>query len=145
MTELILRECMEKSQAKSSLAKPEIDNNVKIELSKEHLKELRNNAYSGTEEEDVVDHIAKVLEISNLIKTPNIDTNRLHVYVFPFSLTGVAQTWWIIEGSNKITTWSEGTKLNLLELVLKSKIIKIALVRLIYDPKSFEFADPRSP
>ncbi|GKC79332.1 hypothetical protein Tco_1130106 [Tanacetum coccineum] len=41
MTELILRECMEKAQAKSSLAKPKIDNNVKIELSKEHLKELR--------------------------------------------------------------------------------------------------------
>ncbi|GKC20856.1 hypothetical protein Tco_1023006 [Tanacetum coccineum] len=28
-----------------------------------------------------------------------MDTNRLHVYVFPFSLTGVAQTWWIIEGT----------------------------------------------
>ncbi|GJX05032.1 hypothetical protein Tco_0190948 [Tanacetum coccineum] len=60
MTEIILRECMEKAQAKSSLAKLKIDNNVKIELSKEHLKELRNNCYSGTEEEDVVDHIAKV-------------------------------------------------------------------------------------
>ncbi|GJZ60619.1 hypothetical protein Tco_0616435 [Tanacetum coccineum] len=94
MTELLLRECYgKKIQAKSSLAKPEVDNNVKIELSKEHLKELRNNAYSGTEEEDVVDHIAKVLKISNLIKTPNMDTDRLRVYVFPFSLTGVAQTW----------------------------------------------------
>ncbi|GJT10530.1 hypothetical protein Tco_0857572 [Tanacetum coccineum] len=63
MTELILRECMEKAQAKSSLAKPKIDNNVKIKLSKEHLKELRNYAFSGSKEEDVVDHIAKVLEI----------------------------------------------------------------------------------
>ncbi|GKC59783.1 hypothetical protein Tco_1087381 [Tanacetum coccineum] len=90
MIELILRECMEKAQAKSSPAIPKIDNNVKTKLSKEHLKELRNNVYGGTEDEDVVDHIAKVLEISNLIKTPDMDTDRLRVYVFPFSLTGVA-------------------------------------------------------
>ncbi|GJY78075.1 hypothetical protein Tco_0483876 [Tanacetum coccineum] len=79
MTELILRECMEKAQAKSSPAKLKIDNNVKTELSKKHLKELRNNVYSGTEDEDVVDHIDKVLKISNLIKTPDMDTGRLGV------------------------------------------------------------------
>ncbi|GJR92906.1 hypothetical protein Tco_0265080 [Tanacetum coccineum] len=79
MTELILRECMEKAQAESSLAKPKINNNVKIELSKEHLNKLQNNAYSETDEEDVVAHIAKVLEISNLIKTPNMETDQLRV------------------------------------------------------------------
>ncbi|GJV49634.1 retrovirus-related pol polyprotein from transposon TNT 1-94 [Tanacetum coccineum] len=93
MTKLILRECMEKAQAESGLAKPKIDNNVKIELSKENLKELRTNAYSGIKEEDVVDQIAKVLKIRNLIKTPNMDTDRLRVYVFSFSLTGVAREW----------------------------------------------------
>ncbi|GKD68629.1 hypothetical protein Tco_1322719, partial [Tanacetum coccineum] len=64
MTELILRECMEKAQAKSSPAKSKIDNNVKIELSKEHLKELCNNAYSESKEEDMVDHIAKMLDVT---------------------------------------------------------------------------------
>ncbi|GKC52869.1 hypothetical protein Tco_1075614 [Tanacetum coccineum] len=93
MTELILRECMENARAESSLAKPKIDNNVKIELSKEHLKELCNNAYSGSEEEDMIGHIAKVLEILDLIKIPNVDTNRLRVHVFPFSLTGAARKW----------------------------------------------------
>ncbi|GJS28788.1 hypothetical protein Tco_0489408 [Tanacetum coccineum] len=93
MTELFLRECIEKAQAESSLAKPKIDNNVKFKLNKEHLKELRNNSYSGSEEEDVVNHIAKVLEIIDLIKTPNVDTDRLRVHVFPFSLTGAAQKW----------------------------------------------------
>ncbi|GJW07782.1 hypothetical protein Tco_1570205 [Tanacetum coccineum] len=109
MTELILRECIEKAQAKSSLAKPKIYYNAKIELSKEHLKELRINAYSGSEEEYVVDHIAKVLEIlvSIKIKILNVDTDRLHVHVFPFSLTGVARKWWIDEGNDKITAWSE--------------------------------------
>ncbi|GKC95709.1 hypothetical protein Tco_1161151 [Tanacetum coccineum] len=107
MTELILRECVEKAQAESSLAKPNINKNVKIKLSKEHLKELRNNAYSRSEEEDVVDHIAKVLEILDSIKTPNMDTDRLRVHVFPFSLTGAAREWWINEGNDKITAWSE--------------------------------------
>nr|GEV00761.1 hypothetical protein [Tanacetum cinerariifolium] len=107
MTELILRECMEKAKAKSNLAKLKIENNVKIELSKEHLKELRNNAYSGSEEEDVVDHVAKVLEILNSIKTPNMDTDRLRVHIFPFSLTGVARKWCINEGNDKIIAWSE--------------------------------------
>ncbi|GJW16398.1 hypothetical protein Tco_0020531 [Tanacetum coccineum] len=82
MTELILRECVEKVQAESSLAKPKIDNNVKIELNNEHLKGLRNNAYNGSEEEDLVDHNAKVLEILDSIKTPNMDTNRLRAHVF---------------------------------------------------------------
>ncbi|GKC37667.1 hypothetical protein Tco_1050051 [Tanacetum coccineum] len=73
MTELILRECMEKAQADydSSLAKPKIDINAKIELSKEHLKELRSYAYRGSEKEDVIDHIAKVLEILDSIKIPD--------------------------------------------------------------------------
>ncbi|GKA83175.1 hypothetical protein Tco_0789923 [Tanacetum coccineum] len=93
MTELVLRECMEKAQADydSSLAKPKININARIKLSKEHLKELRNNAYSGSEEKDVIDHIAKVLEILDSIKIPNVDTDRLRVHVFPLSLTGAAR------------------------------------------------------
>ncbi|GJR96975.1 ribonuclease H-like domain-containing protein [Tanacetum coccineum] len=79
MTELILIECMEKAQAESSLAKTKIDNNMKIKLCKEHLMELQNNDYSGSKEEDMVDHIAKVLDILNLIKIPNMDTDRLRV------------------------------------------------------------------
>ncbi|GJT96371.1 putative reverse transcriptase domain-containing protein [Tanacetum coccineum] len=104
MIELILRECMEKAYAESSPAKPKINDNMKIELSKEHLKELLNNAYRGTKEEDVVDDIAKVLEILDLIKIPNVDTDRLRMHVFPFSLTGVVGKWWIDEGNDKITT-----------------------------------------
>ncbi|GJW73259.1 hypothetical protein Tco_0132629 [Tanacetum coccineum] len=96
-----LRECMEKAQAESSLAKPKIDINVKIKLSKEHLKELQNYDFSESKEEDMVDHIAKVLEILNSIKIPNVDTDRLRVHVFPFSLTGATRKWWINEGDDE--------------------------------------------
>ncbi|GJT26079.1 hypothetical protein Tco_1129209 [Tanacetum coccineum] len=39
-----------------------------------------------------------------------MDTDRLCVYVFPFSVTGVARKWWTNEGSDKITTWSEAVE-----------------------------------
>ncbi|GKB81946.1 hypothetical protein Tco_0948841 [Tanacetum coccineum] len=97
---------MEKAHAKSSPAKPKINDNVKIELSKKHLKELPNNAYRGTEEEDVVDHIAKDLKILDLIKILNVDTDRLCMHVFPSSLICASRKWWIDE-RNEITTWSE--------------------------------------
>nr|GEW73342.1 hypothetical protein [Tanacetum cinerariifolium] len=91
---------MEKAQAKSSLAIPKTDNDVKIKLSEEFLMKLRNNAYCGTDDEDVVDHIAKVLEMLILIKTSNVDTYHLRMMVFPCSLAGDARQWWINEESD---------------------------------------------
>ncbi|GKD50304.1 retrovirus-related pol polyprotein from transposon TNT 1-94, partial [Tanacetum coccineum] len=58
---------------------------------KEFLKELHINAFKGTDEEDVVDHIAKVIEMLDLIKTPNMNPDRLRMHVFPLSLTGAAR------------------------------------------------------
>ncbi|GJX01823.1 hypothetical protein Tco_0185736 [Tanacetum coccineum] len=100
-------ECMEKAQAKSGLALPKIDNDVNIKLNEEFLMELRSNAYRGTNDEDVVNHTAKVLEMLNLIKTPNVDTYHLRMMVFPLSLVGDARQWWINEGDGKITAWEE--------------------------------------
>ncbi|GKF80810.1 hypothetical protein Tco_0239412, partial [Tanacetum coccineum] len=37
-------------------------------------------------DEDVVDHIAKVLELPDLIKIPGVDSHRLRMKVFPPSL-----------------------------------------------------------
>ncbi|GJS34928.1 hypothetical protein Tco_0533310 [Tanacetum coccineum] len=107
MTELILKECMENAQVESSLAKSNTDNDRNIELSKEFLKELRSNAYHRMFDEDVVDHIAKVLEILDLIKMSNVDTHRLRMKFFPLSLADDARQWWIDEGDGKITTWKE--------------------------------------
>ncbi|GJY72858.1 hypothetical protein Tco_0477289 [Tanacetum coccineum] len=91
MTKLILRERMEKALAESNLAKPKTEDDMNIELSKQFLMELRSNAYYGMFDEDVVDHIAKVLEILDLIKTPNMDTDCLRIMVFPLSLADYAR------------------------------------------------------
>ncbi|GKF22978.1 hypothetical protein Tco_0075300 [Tanacetum coccineum] len=98
MTELIFKECMEKAQAESSLAKPNSNDDMNIELSKEFLMELQSNAYHGMFDEDVVDYIAKVLEILDLIKIPNVDSHQLCMKVFPLSPADDARQRWINEG-----------------------------------------------
>ncbi|GJU29854.1 hypothetical protein Tco_1173443 [Tanacetum coccineum] len=82
---------LDKARAEQSLAEPKTDSNVKFELSKELLTELRNNAYSRRVEEDVVDHIAKILEILDLIKIDNVDPFQIRMKVFHLSLVGDAR------------------------------------------------------
>ncbi|GJR27528.1 hypothetical protein Tco_1103760 [Tanacetum coccineum] len=101
MVEPTLKEFMEKAQTESSLSNNDLD----IKLIKELLIELKSNAYHGMFDEDVVEHITKVLEILDLIKTPNVDTDRLRTKVFPLSLAGDAKQWWIDEWDGKITAW----------------------------------------
>ncbi|GKC01317.1 hypothetical protein Tco_0987453 [Tanacetum coccineum] len=125
MTELILKECMEKSQAESSLAKPNTSDVTNIELSKECLMELQSNAYHGMFDEDVVDHIAKVLEMLDLIKTPYVDSHQLRMKVFPLSLADNARQWWINEGDGKITTWEE-----LVEIFSVSSILNPTMAKM---------------
>ncbi|GJZ66942.1 hypothetical protein Tco_0630182 [Tanacetum coccineum] len=77
---------LDEAHAKQCLAELKTNNDVKFELNMELLTELRNIAYSGRVEEDVVDHIAKILEILDLIKIANVDPFQLRIEVFPLSL-----------------------------------------------------------
>ncbi|GJR44280.1 hypothetical protein Tco_1312383 [Tanacetum coccineum] len=96
---------MEKAPTESNLSIT--SNNINIELSKEFLVELRKNIYHETYNEDVVDHIAKVIEMVDLIYIPGMDFHQLRMKVFPLSLADDAKEWWISEGDGKITTWEE--------------------------------------
>ncbi|GJS28168.1 hypothetical protein Tco_0488788 [Tanacetum coccineum] len=69
-----------------------------------------NNAYHRIFDEDVVDHIAKVLEMLDLINIPSVDSHRLRMKVFPLSLADDARQWWINDGEGKITAWEELVK-----------------------------------
>ncbi|GKB56473.1 hypothetical protein Tco_0912659, partial [Tanacetum coccineum] len=55
---------------------------------------------------DVTNHIAKVLKITEWIKIPNVEINKLRLYVFLKSLKGDAQTWWNNEINETTITWS---------------------------------------
>ncbi|GKB70832.1 hypothetical protein Tco_0932244 [Tanacetum coccineum] len=84
--------------------------NAQFKLSDEFLKMLRDNAFNGIDGGNVVDHTAKVLEILELIKIPNVNPNQLRLYVFPLSLTRAAQKWWMDKVDGKVTTWGELTE-----------------------------------
>ncbi|GJS02862.1 zinc finger, CCHC-type containing protein [Tanacetum coccineum] len=71
------------------------------------LSELQKNIYHGTHYEDVVDHIAKVLKMVDLIYVSRVDSHQLRMKVFPISLADDAKEWWISYGDEKITTWEE--------------------------------------
>ncbi|GJX84802.1 putative reverse transcriptase domain-containing protein [Tanacetum coccineum] len=105
MAKPILNENMEKAQTESNLSIT--SNDIEIKLNKEFLMELQKNIYHRTYNEDVVDYIAKVLKMVDLIYVPGVDSHQLRMKVFPLSLADDAKEWWISEGDGKITTWEE--------------------------------------
>ncbi|GJZ72511.1 hypothetical protein Tco_0636362 [Tanacetum coccineum] len=59
----------------------------KFKIGDEFMKILHDNAYNGMDVGDVIDHIAKILEISEWIKIPNVDKNELRLNAFSNSLS----------------------------------------------------------
>ncbi|GJX72074.1 hypothetical protein Tco_0309245 [Tanacetum coccineum] len=105
MAELISEEYIVNAQNESNLSIT--SNDINMELSNEFLVELRKSAYHGWIDEDVMNHIAKVLEMVDLIYVHGVDSHRLRMKVFPLSLADDARQWWINEGEGKITVWEE--------------------------------------
>ncbi|GKE15949.1 hypothetical protein Tco_1423526, partial [Tanacetum coccineum] len=105
MAEPILSDNMEKAPTGSKFSIT--SNEIKIELSKEFLVELNKNMYHGMYNDDVVEHIAKVLQMVDLIHVPGVDSHQLRMKGFPLSLANNAKELWISEGDGKITTWEE--------------------------------------
>ncbi|GJR84716.1 hypothetical protein Tco_0155501 [Tanacetum coccineum] len=70
VAELFLNQCIEKDETESNLSITNTNNDMNIKFNKEFLTELPNNAYHGIHHENVVDHIAMVLEMLDLINIP---------------------------------------------------------------------------
>ncbi|GJZ08274.1 hypothetical protein Tco_0542557 [Tanacetum coccineum] len=58
------------------------------ELKEKLLDDLHNNAFSGTNGKDVVEHVDYFLKIVDPINLPNVSHDKLRVGVFPISLAG---------------------------------------------------------
>ncbi|GJZ79603.1 uncharacterized mitochondrial protein-like protein [Tanacetum coccineum] len=71
------------------------------------LKELRENTFSGSDNNDANEHIEKVLEIVDLFHVPNITVDQLILRVFPISLTGAASCWLRNKPTGSIKTWED--------------------------------------
>ncbi|GKE44472.1 hypothetical protein Tco_1471756 [Tanacetum coccineum] len=95
----------------SRVARPKIDNKDQFELKGQFLKELRENTFSGSDNEDANEHIEKVLEIVDLFHISNITVNQLMFRVFPISLTGAtkySQKWHNGTSRGRSTETSDG-------------------------------------
>ncbi|GJQ95281.1 hypothetical protein Tco_0006420 [Tanacetum coccineum] len=99
-------------------------NDINIEPNNEFLMELRKSAYHRWIEEDVVNHIANVLEMVDLIYVLGVDSHQLRMKVFPLSLADDAQQWWINDGEGKITVWEELVKKNSANFILNHTMEK---------------------
>ncbi|GJS40062.1 retrovirus-related pol polyprotein from transposon TNT 1-94 [Tanacetum coccineum] len=78
-----------------------------FELKGQFLKELRENTFSGSDNEDANEHIEKVLKIVDLFHVPNITVDQLMLQVFPISLTGTASRWLRNKPTGSIKTWED--------------------------------------
>ncbi|GKC21318.1 hypothetical protein Tco_1023468 [Tanacetum coccineum] len=87
------------------VARPKFDEKARFELKGQFLKELRNNAFSGTNGDDTIEHIKKFLKIVDLLNIPNVTHDQLLLSVFPISLTGAASKWLKDEPYGLLTTW----------------------------------------
>ncbi|GJS84368.1 hypothetical protein Tco_0750909 [Tanacetum coccineum] len=105
MAKLISDEYIMNAQNGSNLSIT--NNDINIDLNNEFLVELRKSAYHGWIDEDVVNHITKVLEMIDLIYIPSVYSHQLRMKVFPLLLAVNARQWWINEGEGKITVWEE--------------------------------------
>ncbi|GJT13666.1 gag-pol polyprotein, partial [Tanacetum coccineum] len=91
----------------SGFARPKIEEKDSFELKGQFLKELRENTFSGLDNEDANEHIEKVLKIVDLFHVPNITMDQLMLRVFPISLTGAASRWLRNEPTGSIKTWED--------------------------------------
>ncbi|GJX61773.1 hypothetical protein Tco_0294673 [Tanacetum coccineum] len=61
----------------SGISRPKIDDKAHFELKGQHVKELRDNTFSGLDHEDANEHIEKVLEIVDLFHIPDITQDQI--------------------------------------------------------------------
>ncbi|GJY82056.1 hypothetical protein Tco_0913667 [Tanacetum coccineum] len=89
----------------SGIARPKFDDKAHFELKGQFLKELRDNTFSKSDNEDANEHIEKVLEIVDLFHIPDVTDYQIMLRVFPMSLTGAANRWLRNKPAGSIDTW----------------------------------------
>ncbi|GKA85050.1 hypothetical protein Tco_0806704 [Tanacetum coccineum] len=85
-----------------TMGEPTMD---EFELKGQFLKELSDNTFSGSDNEDANEHIERVLEIADLFTVPDVTQDQIMLRIFPISLTGATSRWIRNEPAGSITTW----------------------------------------
>ncbi|GJV89058.1 hypothetical protein Tco_1532996, partial [Tanacetum coccineum] len=108
------------------------------ELKGKFLEDLCNNAFSGANGKDAVEHIEFFLRIVDLIDLPNVNQDKLRVVFFPILLVGDAWRWFDeIKGS--ITSWVDLTAKCFGKYYPPSRTGKINTLIIKWDPTNRKF------
>ncbi|GKA75761.1 retrovirus-related pol polyprotein from transposon TNT 1-94, partial [Tanacetum coccineum] len=89
----------------SSITRPTINQDTPFELKGQFLKELHDNTFSGSKQEDANEHIEEVLEIVDLFHILKVTQDQITLQAFHVSLTGAASRWLRNQPSGLIITW----------------------------------------
>nr|GEY00865.1 hypothetical protein [Tanacetum cinerariifolium] len=82
---------LDHNNTRGGIKRPKIGKNVEFEIKGQFLRELREYTFSVKETKDANEHIGRVLEITNLFKTPGILKDDIMLRVFPLTLIGIAK------------------------------------------------------
>ncbi|KAI3739925.1 hypothetical protein L2E82_30338 [Cichorium intybus] len=97
-----------------SLVRPKIPENANFELKGHYLSALKGITFKGTEEEDPVEHIKQVTEITDCFNIPGISSDAIMLRIFPMTLREGAKKWLKRLPPGSITTWN-GLKQDFIE------------------------------
>ncbi|GJW26572.1 hypothetical protein Tco_0040383 [Tanacetum coccineum] len=91
----------------SGVTRPKINDKDHFKLKGQFLKELRDNTFSGSDHEDMNEHIEKVLEIVDLFHIPKINQHQIMLRAFLMSLTRAVNRWLRNKPSGSVKTWED--------------------------------------
>ncbi|GJU24457.1 hypothetical protein Tco_1163078, partial [Tanacetum coccineum] len=89
----------------SGIARPKFNEKARFELKGQFLKELHDNTFNGSDNEDANEHTERVLEIADLFTIPDVTQDQLMLRIFPISLSGATSRCIRNEPASSITTW----------------------------------------
>nr|GEX08127.1 hypothetical protein [Tanacetum cinerariifolium] len=108
------------------------------ELKGKFLDDLRDNAFSETNGEDAVEHIEYFLKIVDPINLPNVNYERLRLFVFSVSLVCNASKWFY-EFKGSISSWVDLPGIFFGKYYPPSRTGRITMTKAIRDPNNFTF------
>ncbi|GKB05936.1 hypothetical protein Tco_0834169 [Tanacetum coccineum] len=112
-----------------------------LKLKGKFLTELQYNAFSGTNGENVVEHVEKFLKVVDSLKIPRVTDHRLWISVFPVSLTGTTSELFKRECIGSVAKWEDITEKLFIKFYPHSRIGKREVCTNVEsDPDNFEFA-----
>ncbi|GJZ20097.1 hypothetical protein Tco_0556687 [Tanacetum coccineum] len=108
------------------------------ELKGKFLFDLRDNAFSGTNGEDAMEHIEYFLKIIDPINLSNVNYERLRLFAFPISLVENASEWFD-EFKGSITSWVDLTGIVFGKYYPPSRTDRFIVTKAIRDPSNSTF------